>query len=148
PHKRAPEGNSPFAKLAELDLYNAAERTRARDQQAWVERLVEAPFEELTTGARGGVRSRWQRVARRMAGPALLRPEHRLILPPGVSPGSRERVQRKLSAYRRDLATHLLSPLKLAPADTLSAPMRGLLYQLEQGLGTVPRRQAAEQLSA
>lgn len=146
--QRAIDERSPFAKLAELELYNAAERTRARDQQAWVERLVEVQFEDLVVDAHGEIRFEGARVARLIAGPVLLRPEVKLLLPAWVAPGSRDRIQRRFLAYQRDLVNHLLLPLKHEPERALSPPVRGLLYQLERGLGTVPRRQALAQLSA
>jgi ATP-dependent RNA helicase SUPV3L1/SUV3 len=54
----------------------------------------------------------------------------------------RARVERRLLAHAKDLVLGLLSPLKFA--DEPSAPLRGLLYQLEQGLGTASRRDTAK----
>jgi ATP-dependent RNA helicase SUPV3L1/SUV3 len=64
---------------------------------------------------------------------------------PDLSAGVRARVERRLLAHTRDLVLGLLAPLELA--GELSAPLRGLLYQLTQGLGTVSRREVGKLLS-
>jgi ATP-dependent RNA helicase SUPV3L1/SUV3 len=137
---------SPFAKLAAHELYGAPERDAERAQQNWVEALVEAPFEQIELDLRGELRFREQRVGKLVAGAQLLRPGLKLLLPDWVPPGSRGRIERRLTAHTRDLVAHLLEPL-LLPVDA-SAPLRGLLYQLEQGLGTIRRQQAEAQLAA
>jgi ATP-dependent RNA helicase SUPV3L1/SUV3 len=137
---------SPFAKLAEHALYGAAERAEENERQAWVEQLVQASFAELALDARGGIAFQGAPVARLVPGPALLRPGVKLLLPEWVAPGNRGRIERRLVAHTRDLVSHLLEPLRLAPS--AGAPLRGLFYQLEQGLGTVDARKARPQLDA
>jgi ATP-dependent RNA helicase SUPV3L1/SUV3 len=63
-----------------------------------------------------------------------------------LNPGARIRVERRLLAFTRDLANEVLSPMRAEEAEQLTAPGRGVIYQLEQNLGTVTRRDAADQL--
>jgi ATP-dependent RNA helicase SUPV3L1/SUV3 len=56
------------------------------------------------------------------------------------------RMRRRLAAWTRDLVSDLLGPLGRRAGQTLSPAGRGLLYQLEQSLGTVPVAAARDQL--
>jgi len=62
--------------------------------------------------------------------------------------GARLRLARRLLAWTRDLVSGLLAPLLGASAADLSAAARGLIYQLQQGLGTIPALEAAPQLQS
>src|SRR5204863_746564 len=58
--------------------------------------------------------------------------------------GAKSRVQRRLLAFARDEVRDLLGGVTdLARADA-SAPLRGLIHRLEQGLGTVFARDIAD----
>ena len=138
-------GASPFAKLREHPMF-AGEQPGARSEQGFVEALVEAPFEALVWNARGELSFEGELVARLTAGPALLRPQFKLVLPDWVPPGSRSRIERRVAAHLKDSLADYLSALQ--PLAAPSAPLRGLLYQLEQGLGTMLRSQAASLLGA
>jgi ATP-dependent RNA helicase SUPV3L1/SUV3 len=85
-------------------------------------------------------------VARLLAGASLLHPELKLELPDTVPAGIRARVTRRLVAHVRDSVNDLLEPLHSGP--TSSPSVRGVLYQLEQGLGTLPIAQLEGPLAA
>jgi ATP-dependent RNA helicase SUPV3L1/SUV3 len=127
----------PFGKLAALVSVPA--------QPDFHEQLIAASFAELPMSADGVISFEGERVARLVAGPSLLHPQLKLLLD-DVAGGLRSRIERRLLAHTRDLVADLLSPLSL-PGEQ-SAPLRGLLYQLEQGLGSVGRREAAAGLLA
>jgi ATP-dependent RNA helicase SUPV3L1/SUV3 len=138
--------SGPFAKLRELDMFNADEREKEREETAWVEALIDASFADLALSARGELTFRGQVLGRLKAGPTLLRPALRLELPDWVPPGSRGRLERRLIAHIPDLVAHVLEPLAFTAS--ASAPVRGLGYQLEQALGTSARKSAEPQLQA
>jgi ATP-dependent RNA helicase SUPV3L1/SUV3 len=135
----------PFASLASLTVPGSA-GSEASTRGSWVERVVSARFSELSLDVRGQLSLEGERIARLTRGPALLRPGLKLLLPEWVEPGATARIERRIVAHTRDLVTHLLEPLALAVSD--SAPLRGLAYQLEQGLGSVLKQQARPQLDA
>lgn len=137
---------SPFAKLREHPMFDAHGQPGARSEQGFVEALVEAPFEALVWNARGELSFEGEVVARLTAGPSVLRPQFKLVLPDWVPPGSRSRIERRVTAHLKDSLADYLSALQ--PLSVPSAPLRGLLYQLTQGLGTVLRTQAAPLLAA
>ncbi|MFT3925365.1 MAG: helicase-related protein [Myxococcales bacterium] len=135
--------HSPFAKLMDLPMY-AAQGDAEHDEQRWVEELIEAPFEAIRIDAKGELGFEGHRIAKLETGPTRLRPELKLLLPDWVSAGTRARVTRRLVAHVRDSVSFLLEPLALD--DSASPALRGLFYQLEQGLGSVPVASAREQL--
>jgi ATP-dependent RNA helicase SUPV3L1/SUV3 len=128
---RAAAGH-PFAKLATL-----LERESEPVEPDFGEQLVAANFDQLRLTSDGYLSFADKRVARLSAGTSLLHPQVKLLTPE-LSAGVRSRVERRLFAHAKDLVGDLLLPLAL-PGE-LSPPLRGLLYQLEQGLGSAPRR--------
>jgi ATP-dependent RNA helicase SUPV3L1/SUV3 len=137
------DSHHPFARLAAL---GATVEEDDGSQEAWIERLIAAPFDGIELNARGELSFEGERMARLVRGRSLLHPELKLLLPEGVDAGSRSRVERRLLAHTRDLVASLREPLAVGVID--SAPLRGLIYQLEQGLGTVRKAEATAQLSA
>jgi ATP-dependent RNA helicase SUPV3L1/SUV3 len=74
-----------------------------------------------------------------------LRPEVSVTMD-DLGPGAKLRLQRRLVAWTRDLAETLLAPLRDERLAKLGPAARGILYQLEQGLGTAQASQAQAQL--
>jgi ATP-dependent RNA helicase SUPV3L1/SUV3 len=86
------------------------------------------------------------RVLGRMTrGPDRLRPEV-MVTVEELGPGAKLRLQRRLVAWTRDLAETLLLPLRDPQLGGVGPAARGILYQLEQGLGTALASQALAQL--
>jgi ATP-dependent RNA helicase SUPV3L1/SUV3 len=133
-----PAVDGPFAALA------ARSETPVDEHARWVERLVDADFRELVLEPSGTLSFAGEQVARIARGQSLLRPSLKLRLPDWVERGASIRIERRLVAHLRDLSAQLLAPLAIEVSD--SPPLRGLSYQLEQGLGCVSRQQAASQL--
>ncbi|MEJ7734807.1 MAG: hypothetical protein WKG00_37160, partial [Polyangiaceae bacterium] len=86
-------------------------------------------------------------VARLTRGASLLLPDVRLLGLTELGAGARARVQRRLQAFARDVVSDLCAPLRALSSAQLGPAARGVVYQLEQGLGTVLVRDAAEQLA-
>jgi ATP-dependent RNA helicase SUPV3L1/SUV3 len=84
-------------------------------------------------------------LARMTRGADRLRPEVSVVFD-GLGPGARLRLQRRLLAWTRDLVETLLEPLRGGQLAKLGPAARGLVYQLEQGLGTVLAAEAHAQL--
>jgi ATP-dependent RNA helicase SUPV3L1/SUV3 len=147
-----PSAHSAFAKLAELGIYVDAEREATAARDASIERIIHARFEDFTLDRHGGISCDGEPLARLAPGQSLLRPALKLGLATWIAPGAAARIERRLLAHVKDVIGQLLEPLQ-APVQpqSASAPaaaaLRGLLYQLEQGLGSVSRRQVAAQIS-
>lgn len=78
-----------------------------------------------------------KRVGRLVRGNTLLSPALKPLLDDSFDLGARLRIERRLRAQLKDWLAQLLEPLTAAGE---GAALRGLVYQLEQGLGCAPRR--------
>lgn len=141
---RAPDGVLARA-LARSDHDGAFARLLARGEPndtsssdaAWIAKLPEIEHERVTLDRRGLIRVDGRPVAQLVRGGDVLRPEVKLRLGDDIPAGIRQRVQRRLVAYGRDVVAELFAPLRSSRAASLSTPARGLVYQLEQALGTL-----------
>jgi ATP-dependent RNA helicase SUPV3L1/SUV3 len=133
--------SGPFAKLAAL---LPDEPARGSPQLAFTERVVAAGYTDMTLDARGRLSVRGERLALLTRGQKLAAPALKLRLPDDLDGGARSRIERRLVAHLRDV----LAQLKLPDALLVEASpaLRGLAYQLAQGLGTVPAELARAQL--
>jgi ATP-dependent RNA helicase SUPV3L1/SUV3 len=138
-----PDDRHPFSKLRALI-------EPADSRQRWIDDLTDAEHERFSVDARGVIAyrdgDRATEVARLTRGGDLLHPGLALLLD-SLGAAGRARIERRLTAYIRDLVTHTVAPLRDPLADELSPAGRGLVYQLEQQLGIIARRQAAPQLA-
>jgi ATP-dependent RNA helicase SUPV3L1/SUV3 len=128
----------PFAQL--LATHGLAQPTLLEplaEQARFTDRLVEAPHEQFQVDVAGRLTFEARRVGTLLAGTDLLHPEVQVRLEPDPGRGACARVQRRLLAFCRDLVEQLLLPLRKGDQAAFSGAARGLLYQLEQGLGTV-----------
>ncbi len=139
----APRPDSPFAVLADLARTSPPPKT-----SNWLEDLIDAPHERLAFAPTGRVTFGDHEVGRLGQGDDLLRPT--VAVDPGLdlSRGLGSRVQRRLTAAGRDLAGEVLAPLRTDRLADASGAVRGLLYQLEQGLGTISAASARKQVRA
>lgn len=128
----APNSSHPFAKLKALGERNVEV---ALDE---VEAIVGADFAAFELTVNAELRFQGQRLARLVRGKTVLSPGLKPLLDE-FDPGARARIERRLRAQVKDWLSELLEPLRLAEAQD-SAALRGLVYQLEQELGSVSRR--------
>lgn len=140
---------SPFATLAGLsaelpDAPGAHPTPQEHDRVAWVQSIVEAPFTAFTLAQNGKIAFEGQTLARLQRGADLLHPEV-VVTVDDVGAGARSRILRRMQAWIRDVVADLVLPEQAVP-EGLSSHARGLVYQLEQGLGIVLVARAREQL--
>ena len=149
--RQAIAAHHPFAKLAALGGNGLPPEAAARAR--WVEALIAADTSQLELTERGEIWFEQERVARLLRGKTLAAPASKPMLPEWVEPGARARSERRLQAHAKDLVAALLAPLYPPERRALTehadgAALRGLLYQLEQGLGSVSTRAVRAQLAA
>jgi ATP-dependent RNA helicase SUPV3L1/SUV3 len=137
----------PFSQLAKLKLPQAAAASSAPLDEGWLQDLIDAPYERFAVDASGKILDGERVLAQMTKGVDLLRPEVTLSLREELGSGQKMRIVRRLLAWTRDLVADLLGPLQGDARRDLSAAARGLIYQLEQGLGTVSTRAARDQLA-
>lgn len=132
-----PTGGSLAAQLAAKVLPPAEAPDR------WVDRLADAPHDRFEVDEDGRISGEGRALGRLTRGADLLRPEVQLA-DDELDGGGRLQLGRRLLAFSRDLVAELLAPLQTT--ESLGPAGRGLLYQLEQGLGTVLVNEAQSQL--
>jgi ATP-dependent RNA helicase SUPV3L1/SUV3 len=140
--------DGPFAKLAALRSRLAPpEEPRFRDDL--VEAIVDAPFEAIHADASGAIWFSGEEhstvVGRLTRGVDLLHPDVKVTLE-RLGAGDAARVQRRLRAWVRDLVEEARGPLADPRVEALTAAGRGLVYQLEQNLGSVSHGEARRQI--
>jgi ATP-dependent RNA helicase SUPV3L1/SUV3 len=128
------------------DLRRAVLRLLGPELERRVERCVGADHDEFSLDEQGTVRWDGAPLARLEPGRDVLDPHVRMIQLDLVGAGARSRIQRRLQAWIRDQVEELFAPLRKAEAAALSPPGRGLVYLLEQDLGTAPREAGRDQL--
>lgn len=111
----------------------------------WIDELVQAPGDCFGLDDEGRIVADGRVLGRMTRGADRLRPEVTVTLD-ALGPGARLRLQRRLLAWTRDLAETLLSPLRDGQLARLGPAARGIVYQLEQGLGTALASRAQAQL--
>jgi ATP-dependent RNA helicase SUPV3L1/SUV3 len=140
--------HAPFQALRGLKLPSRSQLSEPRTLDMWVQELVEAPHERFHVDAEGRLWDGEERVARMIPGVDRLHPQVMLQLDDDPGAGARLRIARRLLAWTRDMVSHLLAPLRRVPPQELTPPARGIVYQLEHGLGIATTDAAREQLRA
>jgi ATP-dependent RNA helicase SUPV3L1/SUV3 len=107
----------------------------AEEPVGWAEPLIEAAHDRFRVERDGRIFAGEQPVGRLVHGADRLHPE--VTTAGALDGGTRLRLGRRLLAYARDLVSELLAPLRAAGEADLGPSARGLLYQLEQSLGSV-----------
>jgi ATP-dependent RNA helicase SUPV3L1/SUV3 len=119
-------------------------RGTAQDQDAWVEPLIDAPHDHFQVLSDGRILAGERPVGRLVRGSDRLHPD--VTVAGTLGGGARLRLARRLLAFARDLVAELLACLPLRETRALGPAARGLLYQLEQSLGSVAAGSTREQL--
>ncbi|WP_437646167.1 helicase-related protein [Sorangium sp. So ce362] len=146
----AVEAGHPFARIAALRALLApgpAATAPEDDRARWVEAIVGAPHERFSVDVGGRIADGERPLGQLARGPTLLLPDVRLAEIEDLGAGARSRVLRRLVAFARDLVEELLGPLRSPEVRALPGAARGIVYQLEQGLGTAAARDAEEQIA-
>jgi ATP-dependent RNA helicase SUPV3L1/SUV3 len=145
---RTPSGSddSPFSALRALREQMEG-KPPGTSLERWIEDLVAAPHERFRLDADGRVFDAERPLGYLARGATLLRPEFKLTCE-GLSSGQRLRLSRRMLAWARDLVQEVVGVLRELGDGDWSAAGRGLVYQLEQNLGSLPTRGASQQISA
>ncbi len=140
--------SGPFAQLQRLrDKLAATHETQPSEQDGWVNAVVDASHAQFTIDGYARVRfDDGKVVARLIGGQDRLRPGVRLELEGEPGRGGRARLLRRMRAYAQDVVAEVLGPLGDSEYKHMQGPMRGLAYQLRQGLGAAPLSAVRPQL--
>lgn len=131
-------------------LMAAAHRALAQDAPRRVKALVDSPEQAFGMTPEGRITWQGRAIAKAEKGDGLLAPRCTLlshsITDASLAERARIRVQAFLDGYLRRRLKPLYDPD--VDRDALDAAGKGLLYQLREGLGSLPRRDGKDTLKA
>ena len=122
-------------------IRTAANRVLARELDKIAAQLVDAPDGEISWRDDNRLWWRGARVAKLLPSGNLRRPRLEILETDHISGSWREQVRRRLLSWLEGEIDRLLSPLLRLEKLSLSAPGRGLVFQLTEGLGQSSRAQ-------
>ena len=129
-------------------LMTAARRALRDAIAARLSKFEKAPHGGIDLAPDGGLAWLGAVVGRLEPGPSVLHPKVRPIVGDFLEPAQRDRVAGRLQRWLTEHLRRRLRPLYRALEADLDGAARGLVYQLAEGLGTVPRRQVAAQIGS
>ncbi|HEV2265490.1 MAG TPA: disulfide oxidoreductase [Stellaceae bacterium] len=129
-------------------LLAAAQRVLRGEIARRVARLANAPDREFALTANGTLAWNGGTVGRLIAGAQALQPRVEAIASDYFEGEQRETVRRRLAAFAAAYLRRCLAPLFRARDAELSAPARGLAFQLAEALGSLPMATVAPVLRA
>lgn len=136
------------SRAADRAVMNAAGKALRKEIAGRVDRLAgdaDAAF-SLDTG--NTVLWHGEPVARLVPGTEPLRPAVEVPFAEMLEGDARQKVRRRVETWVRDHIAAVLKPLMKALNADLSGAPRGLVYQIAEGLGSLPRGLVAEQVKA
>ena len=128
-------------------LLAAARRVLVSEIPARVARLESADDGAFVLRDDGTIVWQGAAVARLTAGPNVLAPAVEVFSSDFLDGAQRERLRRRLAAWLADQLRRKLPLLFGAKEAKLSGPARGLLFQIVEALGTLPRGAVADQIA-
>ena len=150
--------DGPFSSLQALrsKLRSSIDDAYDEEQSSWLEATVEAPFAHFRVEPNGSIFAKSalgkdEELGQLARGGDVQRPEVKLTVARQLGAGAQSRLLRRLRAWARDLVQQTTAPLCDERLAGGSPALRGLIYQLEQQLGTMeakPARPQLRQLSA
>lgn len=131
-------------------LSAAAHRVLARDAQTRVAALEDSPDQSFGMSPEGLITWQGRVVARLDKGESITAPRCVLTYHSIVDSALAERARSRIQAFVTRFMTRRLKTILEPPAgaDVLSGAARGLLFQVREHLGAIPRRDATVELKA
>jgi ATP-dependent RNA helicase SUPV3L1/SUV3 len=126
----------------------AGARALKSEIAARVDRLLADGDAAFQLGDDGSVLWQGEKVARLTAGVEPLRPQVELLASELLEPAPRDRLRRRLAEWVRQAVDEGLKPLVAAREAPLKGAPRGLVHQLAEALGSLPRAAAGPQIEA
>ncbi len=129
-------------------VLTAAGRALKSEIAGRVDRLAADDDTAFVLGEDGSVLWRGEAVGRLAPGAEVLKPQLELLPSDLLDPAWRDRVRRRLADWLAAAVAEGLRPLVRARSAPLAGAARGLVHQLAEALGSLPRRGSEPQLAA
>ena len=126
----------------------AAGRALKGEVAARIAQLADDPADAIALGPDGMIRWRGEPVAQLASGAEPLAPMVEPLASDLLEPALRDRLRRHLAGWLADRIATGLAPLVAAKRSALTGAARGLVHQLGEALGSLPRAGADAQVAA
>ncbi len=137
--------SGPFAALAQVRA-RLAKAPEIVVESSLVDAVVQAPYAALGLGQNGEVTFGGAPLARLVRGKTLLEPGFRIVATDDLRGGDRLRLERRIGAHVQDLARSFTRSLSDIPPELQSEALRGVIYRLREGLGSLSVREANREI--
>ncbi|MCC7016997.1 MAG: disulfide oxidoreductase [Rhodospirillales bacterium] len=142
------ETGDPRRGAAEKTIAGAVLRALRGEAAARVRALEQAADGVFAFGPGGGILWQGAPVARLQPGPTPFAPQVAVIGSELLEGGEKERIRRRLAEWMKGAVQRVFAPLFAAHEAAARGPMRGLVFQLAEGFGSLPRARASAQIEA
>ena len=142
------ESNPNSAGAAERSVLQAAKRALGPEIEKRILNLESAPDNKITLTKTRSVRFANGNIAFLTRGPDILSPDIEPLASELLETTARERIARRLKSWFRSSLDNNLKPLMEAQKADLKGAARGLVFQLGENLGSMPRTPAEKQIGS
>jgi ATP-dependent RNA helicase SUPV3L1/SUV3 len=133
---------------AEKAITGAVLRALRGEAAARVRALEQAADGAFAFGPDGGILWQGALVARLAPGPTSFAPQVTVIPSELIEGGEKERIRRRVAEWVKGVVQRVFAPLFAAHEAAPRGPVRGVVFQLAEGFGVLPRAKATAQIGA
>jgi ATP-dependent RNA helicase SUPV3L1/SUV3 len=137
--------SGPFAALAQVRA-RLAKAPEIVVESSLVDAVVQAPYAALGLAQSGEITFDGAPLARLVRGKTLLEPGFRIVATDDLRGGDRLRLERRIGAHVQDLVRSFTRALSDIPPELQSEALRGVIYRLREGLGSLSVREASREI--
>jgi ATP-dependent RNA helicase SUPV3L1/SUV3 len=143
-----PKQAAQSAGAAEKSILQAAKRALGPEIERRIRALENATDNKISLNAQGTINFTGSAIGRVVRGAEILDPQVEPLASELLEDQTKERIANRLKAWCQCHLENTLKPLMVALKADLAGPTRGLVFQLGESLGSLPRTTAIEQIDA
>ena len=137
-----------IADAADKSILQTARQALGPEIQTRIQNLEQAPDGKIALNEKGGIVFAGSTIARLKRGLEPLSPDVETLASELLDTAARGRIHKRLTIWLDGKFNDLLKPLGNALKATLSGAARGLVFQLAENFGCLPRAAAKKQIAA
>jgi ATP-dependent RNA helicase SUPV3L1/SUV3 len=137
-----------IADAADKSILQAARQALGPEIETRIRNLEQAPDDKVTLSEQGDVVFAGSVIARLKRGPEPLSPDADPLASQLLDTVARTRIHKRLAVWLDGTCNDILKPLNIARKAPLNGAARGLVFQLAESFGSLPRLAAEKQIAA
>lgn len=137
-----------IAEAQDKSILQAARHALGPEFDHRINALQKAPDGKITLSEQGAILFAGVEIARLRAGAEILHPDIEILVSELLDATARARIEKRLTAWLSAHLKGILKPLSDAQKSELTGPARGLVFQLAENMGSLPRKAVEKQITA